>query len=356
MQFASLVMELQMKDLVSKIAAIKPEVKVEKKLVNHLIFLIDGSSSMTHLAATVKSVFEKTFEEFQKLSNDTQQINLSIYKFASDIERNLYNKNIKYANEEFSFSCNGMTKFRDCIVRAIHDHAHIESNDTEDHSFLMYAITDGYDNMSYNSVSELERKIRGLDDSWTIAALVPDARSLHECKNSGIPSGNIQVWDVNSKQGFEEVGKTIASSYDSYSTMRSTGSRTSKNLFQVNTNTLTKKVIASELDQVDGMLFDAKADVVIKDFVERSTGKAYMKGKAYYELAKTELIQAKKEIVIISNIDGKRYGGQNARDLLGLPNGEIKVKVGQFGDWKVYVQSTSVNRKIKEGTSVFITP
>lgn len=344
-----------MSSLVSKIGQFKPEEpKIEKKLVNHLIFLIDSSSSMHHLLKTVKTVFDKTFTEFQKLSSDNQQINLSIYNFSSNIDRTMYNKNIKYANEELSFYASGLTKFRDCIVKAIDDHEHIKSTDTEDHSFLMYAITDGCDNISTHSIRDLSNRLVQLDDSWTVAALVPDVQSLHECKKAGIPSGNIQVWDTNSKTGFEEVGRRIASSYDSYSTSRSVGTRSVNNLFQVNTDKLTKNVIQSELDQVNGMLFDAKTDVVIKDFVERSTGKTYVKGKAYYELAKTETIQSNKEIVIISNTDGKRYGGQNARDLLNLPDYAIKVKAGQFGDWKVYIQSTSVNRKIKEGTSVFI--
>lgn len=345
-----------MSKLTSKIGAYVPEEpKVEKKLVNHLIFLIDSSSSMHNLVKTVKTVFDKTFSEFQKLSaNDGQQINLSIYRFGSDIDRALYNKNIKYANEDLSFYANGMTKFRDCIAKAIDDHSHIKSTETEDHSFLMYAITDGYDNMSHITTSALGSKINKLSDDWTVAALVPDAQSMYECKKAGIPSGNIQVWDVTSTKGFEEVGERIAASYMSYSDSRSVGTRSVNNLFQVNTDQLTKKTISSELKQIDGFLFDAKEDVVIKDFVERSTGKSYVKGKAYYELAKSEMIQSNKDIVIISNVDGKRYGGQNARDLLGLPDYAVKVKVGQFGDWKVYVQSTSVNRKIKEGTSVFV--
>lgn len=348
-----------MSGLTSKIGSYTPEAEVkEKKMVNHLIFLIDSSSSMTHLMPTVKKVFDKTFSDFQKISeadsSTRQQINLSLYKFASDIDRTLYNKNIKYANEELSFRANGMTKFRDCIVRAIDDHQHIKSTETEDHTFLVYAITDGEDNASRNSILDLKRSIAQLDDSWTIAALVPDVQSMHECKKAGIPSGNIQIWDIRSTKGFEDVGSTIASSYQTYSTSRASGTRSVGNLFQVNTDQLTKKDVAKNLVEVDGLLFNATADVVIKDFVERCTGKTYVKGKAYYELSKTETIQSNKEIVIISNKDGKRYGGQDARDLIGLPDYAVKVKAGQFGEWKVFVQSTSVNRKIKDGTSVFV--
>lgn len=346
-----------MSTLKSKIGSYTPEQPViEKKMVNHLIFLIDSSSSMHHLVATVKAVFDKTFSDFQAISEgkDKQQINLSLYKFGTDIERVMYNKNIKYANEEIDFRTNGMTKFRDCIVKAIDDHKHIKSTDTEDHSFLMYAITDGYDNMSHHTVASLYKEIAKLDDSWTIGALVPDISSMHECKKAGIPSGNIQIWDTKTKQGFEDVGSSIATSYASYSTQRSTGTRSTSSLFEVNTDKLTKKEISSELKEVSGMLFNANEDVVIKDFVERCTGKAYVKGNSYYELTKSETIQSNKEIVIISNADGKRYSGQSARDLIGLPDYNVKVKAGQFGDWKVYIQSTSVNRKVKDGTSIFI--
>lgn len=342
-----------MGELKSKIGSYQEPRPKPKKLINHLIFLIDSSASMSHLLKTVKTVFDKTFEEFRKLSSEDQQINLSIYQFDSTINRAIYNKNIKYVNEEISFYAVGMTKWRDCVIKAIDDHKHIKSTDTEDHSFLMYSITDGYDNMS-SSYLNMQAAISDLDDSWTIGCLVPDLRSLHECKKAGIPNGNIQVWDTTSKQGFEEVGRTIASSYNSYSTMRSTGTRSVSNLFEVSTDKLTKKEIVGELEQIDGLIFDAKDDAVIKEFVERCTGKSYVKGKAYYELSKSEMIQSNKEIIIVSNVDGKRYGGANARHLLGLPDYGVKVKAGQFGDWKVFIQSTSVNRKIKQGTSIFI--
>ena len=40
--------------------------------------------------------------------------------------------------------------------------------------------------------------------------------------------------------------------------------------------------------------------------------------------------------------------------MLGLPNSDTKVKPGDFGDWRIFIQSTSINRKIKAGTSIFV--
>ena len=87
---------------------------------------------------------------------------------------------------------------------------------------------------------------------------------------------------------------------------------------------------------------------------ELITKKPYVTGSVFYELLKKEEVNAKKEIVIVNKTDGKKYSGQNARDLLGLPYQAINVAPGDFGEWRIFVQSTSVNRKIPQGTNVLI--
>jgi len=45
--------------------------------------------------------------------------------------------------------------------------------------------------------------------------------------------------------------------------------------------------------------------------------------------------------------NGKVYSGANARQLLGLPsNAEVKLNVGDYGEWLVYIQSSSHNRNV----------
>ena len=153
------------------------------------------------------------------------------------------------------------------------------SNKDEDHTYIVYAITDGYDNASRTSVTELKSLISGCDDSWTIAALVPSVSDSHSAKMSGIPAGNIQIWDANSAQGFEEVGKAIASSYQGYSVGRSTGVRSSSSLFAVSADSIKRGEVRQELTEVKGALFHARKDYVIKDMVEQFTGKDYVKGE-----------------------------------------------------------------------------
>ena len=73
--------------------------------------------------------------------------------------------------------------------------------------------------------------------------------------------------------------------------------------------------------------------------VEKFTNSNYVKGSTYYELSKSELVQSYKEIIIVSRKDDKKFGGQDARDMLGLPLSDTKVKPGDFGDWRIFIQS-----------------
>lgn len=91
-------------------------------------------------------------------------------------------------------------------------------------------------------------------------------------------------------------------------------------------------------------------DVPIRNLVD-SIGAEFEPGRGYYEFTKRETIQAYKEVVLMDNSTGDMYEGAVAREKLGLPHdGTIKI-TPDFGDkWTVFVQSTSYNRKLKNGT------
>ena len=90
----------------------------------------------------------------------------------------------------------------------------------------------------------------------------------------------------------------------------------------------------------------------IRDFCESKIG-SYQTGAAYYELTKPEDIQFHKAVVVENIHSGKRYSGPAARNLLGLPpTGTIRVRPGDHGSFKIFVQSTSVNRKLVGGTTL----
>lgn len=329
---------------------------VTKKMVNHIIFLIDASSSMTYHLESVKRVFDSTLQSFKQNQSPDQAINISLYQFATNVNNVILNTDLNKINTQISFKANGMTALRDAVAIAIDDHKKIVINKDEDHSFLIYAITDGQDNQSKTSVSSLKSKIEGLDDAWTVAALVPSITDKHHAKTSGFPGGNIQIWDINSSNGFEEVGKAITASYATYSTQRSAGIRSSNSIFSINTDNIKKTDIKRALTEIEGDIhyYNGDSDIAIKEYAEQVTGESYVKGSVFYEIAKTEIVQASKEIAIVNKKDGKKYSGGDARDVLGLPHDDTKMKPGSFGDWRIFIQSTSYTRKIKPGNSIFI--
>ena len=78
------------------------------------------------------------------------------------------------------------------------------------------------------------------------------------------------------------------------------------------------------------------------------------RGAAFYLLMKPENeVQDHKQIAIRDKKTGVIYSGVNARQMLGLPyHGTVKVVPGNHGGYDIFIQSTSVNRKLVKGTQV----
>lgn len=89
----------------------------------------------------------------------------------------------------------------------------------------------------------------------------------------------------------------------------------------------------------------------IKDFVEEM-GLIFKKGKGFYEFNKPELISKKKEIVLMKTDTGAIYEGDGARRLAKLVEYDPKkrIKPSDIEGYKVFIQSTSYNRKLVGGT------
>lgn len=88
----------------------------------------------------------------------------------------------------------------------------------------------------------------------------------------------------------------------------------------------------------------------IKSFVLEN-GLNFNKGRGFYEFTKTETIQKQKEIILMERTTGDMFEGEAAREMLGLPHGAtVRIKPNNLEKYMVFVQSTSVNRKLIGGT------
>jgi hypothetical protein len=140
---------------------------------------------------------------------------------------------------------------------------------------------------------------------------------------------------------------------------RSRGIRKSTSLFRPDI-TATPSQIKRKLEELNPSeytIFKVGKDSEIRDFVERVTRREYIKGSAFYQLVerkKPHKIQNYKQVCIRNTNDGKVYTGDNARNLLGLPDYQVEVKPGNFKQFEVFIQSTSVNRKLNKGTELIV--
>lgn len=330
---------------------------VRQGYINHVGMVLDRSGSMSQLKASTVKVADLQIQHLAQHSKEVdQETRATIYQFGSSVDCIFYDKDVlRLPSIKDHYRIEGQTALIDATIQAINE---LRQTATlyGDHAFLLYILTDGMENASQNSRAALHNTMSQLPDNWTLAVFVPDAMGVHYAKQLGFAPGNIQVWNP-SAQGIAEVGETIKRTTTAYMQMRTTGSRSTTGLFNLSTENLTPVAVRGNLLPVPQDRFEiysAVGEAQIRDFVEFSTGQKYRMGSAFYELVKPEKVQASKQVMIRDTDNGRVYSGHDARTILGLPPYEVKVAPNDHPRYDIFVQSTSVNRKVVPGQQILI--
>lgn len=329
-------------------------------IINHIVLVLDASSSMSHVARELVKVADQQIAYLARRSKELdQETRVTVYTFnsgwhdRSNIQCLIYDKDVlRMPSIAGLYKTDGMTPLVDATVLALDDLA-LTPEKYGQHSFLVYVLTDGQENSSNATAAQLSRKIASLPDHWTLAAFVPDQVSVHEAKQFGFPKENIAVWDATSAQGVSEAGERIRQTTETFMVNRSKGIRGSRNIFSLDTPSVAEidnNLAALHYGQF--RLLDVTEDGRIDDFVATHLYRPYKLGEAYYQLMKTETIQPQKEIAILTK--NGLHVGREARTLLGLPDEHVRVKPSDYRDYDIFVQSTSVNRKLIAGTKLVV--
>jgi hypothetical protein len=218
-------------------------------------------------------------------------------------------------------------------------------------------ITDGQENASFVwNKQRLANKINELDKTgrWTIVFRVPKGCS-RVIQQMGIPAHNIMEWDQN-EQALEQATVQNVSAVETYFNERSKGVTRSTSFYADLAN-LSNSDLSKVVDTTDRFdvywVSNKHHRYEIRPYFEDVLKRSYDKGRAYYQLNKPEKVQHHKDIAIRDKTSGKIYEGYNAKSLLGLPQYEdFKLKPGDMGQYDLFVQSTSINRKIEENTCI----
>ncbi|MEV4190387.1 vWA domain-containing protein [Streptomyces toxytricini] len=337
--------------------------------INHVALVLDASSSMSHLNGKVVEVADRQIEYLARRSRELdQETRVTVYVFSNEVECIIYDKDVlRMPSLKQLYRVGGMTALLAATLKSQRELAQTAQL-YGDHSFLTFVLTDGQENASHRCADAPSRNAKALvqavskmietqDDNWTLAVLVPDQMGKREAMQCGFPKDNIAVWDATSTQGLEEAGEVIREATEKFMVGRTKGIRGSKAVFSTGGDAVNEATIkAAGLTAVDPSgyeLIPVAREAGIREWVVEC-GHTFKNGSAFYQLSKSEKIQARKQIAVLEKKTDKVYTGPEARALLGLPDAEVRVKPDHNDDFTIFVQSTSVNRKLVPQTRLLL--
>lgn len=331
-------------------------VKLKSKGRTLIAFAIDESGSMQTFALSVPSMFKSQLDVIVK--NDPSAL-VCVVGFgghgATVLQAPVEASKISGIN----YHPDGSTPMFDGVALALEQ---LKQYGKPEDAYIIFTLTDGCENSSirYNRTSFA--KLIGSHQSegnWTFGFQVPRGYKSTLANSFGVPSDNITEWEQTT-QGFEQTRIDTVAATESYFNARSAGATTYSSLYTPVTTDLShvnSQVLQKKLDDIRSHFKVATVDkeVEVRPFVEGKTGKPYVMGQAYYQLMKPEKVQPSKQVLLVEKGGKAIYGGQGARDIIGLPpNQHVKVTPGNHANYDIFVQSASTNRKLPRGTKVLI--
>lgn len=333
--------------------------------INHVALVLDASSSMSHLSGKVIEVADQQISYLARRSEELdQETRVTVYVFADKVQCVIYDKDVlRMPSLKQMYRVGGMTSLLAATLKSQRELAQTAQL-YGDHSFLTFVLTDGQENASHRCpdaptrdprelVQAVARMVETQEDNWTLAVLVPDQMGKREAMQCGFPKNNIAIWDATSTQGLEEAGQVIQQATEKFMVGRTKGIRGSRAVFSTGAETVNKDTIKAAglipANPSEYQLIPVAREAAIRDWVVES-GHNYRTGCAFYQLSKSEKIQARKQIAVLEKKTDRVYTGPEARAVLGLPDAEVRIKPDHNDDFTIFVQSTSVNRKLVPNT------
>lgn len=323
----------------------------------------DHSKSMYNIATAAAKDYNTNIAAIQSAASQHNiDTIVSVVKCGigsrATVEREVVNSNVQVLKPLSHYETSGHgTPLWDSVGELICLLSSAPDADDREVSFLVMIITDGQENYSANwTASSVSSKIRELQntDRWTFVFRVPRGQALSLAR-MGIPEGNIQEWDQTTR-GLETATVATASAVSNYYTNRGKGvSSTGK--FYADIGNVSVATVAKELKDISHLVYTLPVDasrngMAIKEYVELWR-LPYILGEWFYQISKTEKVQASKMICVQDRNTSRFYSGSAARRLLGLPEfGDVTLTPGNMGHYNVFIQSTSVNRKLVGGTKL----
>ncbi len=338
----------------------------KKELINHIAIVLDRSSSMGGIRNDVVKQFNAQVEIIRENAFKTgQKTFVTLQTFSTVVDMTQYFDAdvvnlIQLLPSQYSPS--GMTSLFDAVGKTIEKLGGLDGDDA-DHSFLIIVITDGEENQSrYFGADKLTNLIKKVTktDKWSFAFLVPPGEK-HRLLTFGVPEGNIQEWEA-TERGVSQATQYLNVGTTSYFTGRTQGLRSTQSYFTPDLSQVTAVKMQRKLEDASQEFL--RLNIIepgrIDTIVQQTTGKKYVIGSGYYQLTKSEKVQDYKGIIIREKSTNKLFAGRSGNDLqevrrmLNLPVTTIQLHKNSSPSYDIFIKSTSVNRKLVEGTTLLL--
>jgi hypothetical protein len=329
---------------------------------NYVAVVLDNSASMSSISRSAADAFNGIVGAIRdEAKASAQKTRVTYLTFGERVTTQFFNADAStlspMSHDEYRPNESSTALF-DGVGRAIELLDEIKIGPGDDAAFLVQVVTDGENNRTldytYSRIADLIRR-KQATDRWSFAFLVPPRKAQWFSTSFGIPIGNIREWEA-TDEGVRNASVATQSGIGTYFAARSVGHTRVDNFYvQTDASKVTTRKLASQLDDVSDRFksYDVPTEQPIKDFIERRTKRPYVVGCAYYQLMKTETVQPQKGVLIAEKTGGRVWAGMQARELIGIPAGRTaKVTPGNHAAYDIFVQSTSVNRRLPRGTKV----
>lgn len=334
---------------------------MKKQSKNYIGFVNDHSGSMSSLRKAAISDYNANISAIkhaasaEMLDTVVSVVGIGLGRRGDEAIRQVVISNPHVLREVSEWECPGNTPLYDGIGNMVQLFNSLPDAQEDHVSFLVMITTDGGENGSvhYNkaSITKLieEKQAKG---NWTFVFRIPKG-NRHHVSALGVPPDNIQEWETTSA-GMAASSIQTQAAMTGYFAARASGASGSSSFYA---NTAQVNVAAlQEINPKEVSLYVVPTEdngIQIQSFILRHRQK-YLKGAAFYQLTKTESrVGPEKQILIRDRQTGKFFGGKEARQMLGLPsNQNTRLHPGDHGNFDLFIQSESINRKLVGGTGV----
>ena len=324
---------------------------------NYIGFVNDHSGSMSGQFAIAAAADYNAISGaiVKAATTEMQDTIVSVVDIGSYVRREVTFSNPHVLKPITRWKATGGTPLYEGLLDLINLHESAPDLEKDEVSFVIFTTTDGEanydDKIKYKPLVAAKIAQLARTGRWTFVFRVPRGQA-YQVNDLGVPSSNIQEWDTTT-EGMKVSTVQTQAAVTSFYTARSAGAKSSNTFYAQAAAVDTSKLVDISSKVSVYQVGQGQMGILIRDFI-LTKRMEYLIGAAFYQLTKTESrVSPTKLILIREKATGKVYAGNDARKMIGLDTvNNARLHPGDHGQYEIYIQSESWNRKLVEGSLV----